>query len=92
MLVIRVCAASVMALGPAKVQPDLIFMDPPYGTGAGSVALDKLQRLGWIGEATWISLETAHTEDAKVRGLEIEAERKVGKAKLSLFRIAAPAA
>lgn len=79
-------ASSVLTLGPAKAPLDLILLDPPYGTGAGSVALDKLQRLGWIGEATWISLETAHNEDPKVRGLEVEAERKVGKAKLTLLR------
>ncbi|GHA04245.1 16S rRNA (guanine(966)-N(2))-methyltransferase RsmD [Novosphingobium arvoryzae] len=84
-------ASSVLTLGPAKAPLDLILLDPPYGTGAGAVALDKLQRLGWIGDATWISLETAHTEDAKVRGLEVEAERKVGKAKITLLR-KAPAA
>ena len=52
-------AASVLALGPAKEPLDLILLDPPYNTGAGVVALEKLQRLGWIGPATWISLETA---------------------------------
>ena len=84
-------AASVLTLGPAKAPLDLVLLDPPYRSGAGAVALDKLQRLGWIGDATWISLETAHTEDAKVRGLEVEAERKVGKAKITLLR-KAPAA
>ncbi|MBN8502560.1 MAG: 16S rRNA (guanine(966)-N(2))-methyltransferase RsmD, partial [Sphingomonadales bacterium] len=47
-------AGSVLALGPAKTPLDLILLDPPYGSGAGAVALDKLQRLGWIGEGTWI--------------------------------------
>ena len=47
---------------------DLILLDPPYGSGAGSVALDKLLRLGWIGEATWISLETAADEEPDVKG------------------------
>ncbi|MCZ8171996.1 MAG: 16S rRNA (guanine(966)-N(2))-methyltransferase RsmD, partial [Brevundimonas sp.] len=55
-------AGSVLALGPAKAPLDLVLLDPPYGTGAGQVALDKLNRLGWIGPATWISLETAHDE------------------------------
>ncbi|MDE2596659.1 MAG: 16S rRNA (guanine(966)-N(2))-methyltransferase RsmD [Sphingomonadales bacterium] len=79
-------ASSVLALGPARQPLDLILLDPPYGTGAGIVALDKLQRLGWIGEATWISLETAVDEDVKVKGLTIEAERKVGKARITLLR------
>jgi len=83
-------AGSVMQLGPAARPYDLLLLDPPYGSGAGAVALDRLQRLGWIGEATWISLETAHDEKVQVKGLAIEAERKVGRAKLTLMRPAAP--
>lgn len=79
-------AASVLTLGPVKQPLDLIFLDPPYGSGAGGVALDKLQRLGWIGEATWVSLETAHDEEPKVRSVETVAERRVGKARITLFR------
>jgi 16S rRNA (guanine966-N2)-methyltransferase len=79
-------AASVLALGPAKAPLDLVLLDPPYHTGAGAVALDKLQRLGWIGPATWISLETAMDEEPKIKGLETVADRKVGKARLTLLR------
>lgn len=81
-------AASVLALGPAKAPLDLVLLDPPYHSGAGAVALDKLQRLGWIGEASWVSLETAADEEARIRGLEAVAERKVGKARLTLYRAA----
>ena len=81
-------AASVLALGPAPAPLDLILLDPPYGSGAGVVALEKLNRLGWIGPATWISLETALKEDASVKGLQSESERKVGKAKITLLRLA----
>ena len=77
-----------MSLGPAKQPHDLILLDPPYGTGAGQVALDRMLRLGWIGEATWIALETAKDEDVAVKLLAIDAERKVGKAKLTLLRLA----
>ena len=82
----EVRAASVLALGPAKAPVDLVLLDPPYGTGAGSVALDKLVRLGWIGAATWVSLETGADEEPKVRNLEAVAERKVGKARITLLR------
>jgi len=82
-------AGSVMALGPAKQPLDLILLDPPYGSGAGEVALDKLVRLGWIGEATWVSLETAVNETPKVRTLEPVADRRVGKALITLFRLQA---
>ncbi len=79
-------AVSVMSLGPASQPYDLILLDPPYRSGAGAVALDRLTRLGWIGEATWVALETAHDEVVTVKRLAIETERKVGKAKLSLLR------
>ena len=77
---------SVMSLGPAKAPHDLILLDPPYGTGAGAVALERLLRLGWIGPATWISLETGAKERIEVKALRAEAERRVGKAALRLFR------
>ena len=79
-------AASVMSLGPAPKPLDLIMMDPPYGTGAGSVALDKLARLGWTGPATWVSIETAKAENIDVAGFVIDTERVHGKAKLTILR------
>lgn len=85
-------AGSVLSLGPARSSYDIIFIDAPYGTGAGSVALDKLHRLGWIGAGTWVSIETAGAEEVNIRGFEIEAERKVGKAKLTLLRTLAATA
>ena len=80
-------ASSVLSLGPAKEPLDLLLLDPPYNSGAGAVALDKLQRLGWIGPATWISLETAVNDEPEVKGLEAVADRKVGKARLTLLRM-----
>jgi 16S rRNA (guanine966-N2)-methyltransferase len=82
-------SGSVLALGPAKTPLDLVLLDPPYRSGAGEVALDKLNRLGWIGPATWVSLETAYDELPQVKGLEAVADRKVGKARLTLFRLSA---
>ena len=81
----RIEQGSVMRLGPAKAPCDLILLDPPYGTGAGCVALDRLLRLDWIGSQTWIALETGSKEDVSVKGLQVEAERNVGRAKLTLF-------
>ena len=84
-------AVSVMSLGPAKEPLDLLLLDPPYRSGAGAVALDRLARLGWIGEASWVALETGHDEVVSVKALDIESERKVGKARLTLLRLAARA-
>ena len=79
---------SVMSLGPAKNVHDLVLMDPPYETGAGQVALDRMVRLGWIGPATWIALETRRNEDISVKTLKVEADRVVGKAKITLLSLA----
>jgi 16S rRNA (guanine966-N2)-methyltransferase len=85
----RVEAGSVTQLRAASAPLDLLLVDPPYHSGAGEVALDRLLRLGWIGAETWISLETAFNEDPAISGLAVEAERRVGKGKLSLLRLAA---
>ena len=82
----EVIAGSVLTLGPAKAAADLVVLDPPYHSGAGAVALDRLARLGWIGEATWVALETAKDEPVNVKALDIEAERSVGAARLTLLR------
>ena len=79
-------AQSVLALPPAAQPMDVILMDPPYGTGAGMVALDKLARLGWVSYATWISIETAKTETVAVEGFATDAERVHGKMKITLLR------
>ena len=84
----EVRAGSVLALGPAPRSFDLLLLDAPYATGAGSVALDKLARLGWVDADSWISIETGEKESIDVAGFAIEAERKVGKAKLTLLRMA----
>ena len=85
-------AGSVMHLAAAREPIDLLLLDPPYRTGAGEVALDRLLRLGWIGEATWIALETAFDEEPGVNGLQVEDTRRVGRGRLTLLqRAAAPA-
>ena len=79
-------AQSVLSL-PAAAQPyDLILIDPPYGSGAGAVALDRLARLGWTGPASWISIETARNEPVSLKGFVIDAERVHGKARITLLR------
>lgn len=81
-------AGSVMALSPVPTSYDLVLLDPPYDTGAGQVAIDRLRRLGWIGPQTWLSLETFLKEVVDLKGLEVDTTRKVGKAKLTLLRLA----
>lgn len=79
-------AQSVLALGPAVAPLDVILMDPPYGSGAGAVALDKLARLGWVSDATWVSIETAKPERVAVAGFVEDVSRVHGKARITLLR------
>lgn len=82
-------AMSVLGLGAATAPLDVLMLDPPYGSGAGAVALDKLARLGWIGAGSWVSVETAFNEELDIAGFEIDASRTHGKARITLLRRAA---
>ena len=64
----------------------LLFLDPPYRSGLAQRALDALAASGAMAPGALISLETAIQEDVDAPGLELEAERVHGKAKLRLFR------
>jgi 16S rRNA (guanine966-N2)-methyltransferase len=65
---------------------DIVLMDPPYLSGAGSVALDKLGRFGWFAPSAWISVETSIKEDVEVKGFTVDTVRNVGKARITLLR------
>ena len=82
----EVRAGSVLALPPAPRAYDLLLLDPPYRSGAGAVALDRLARLGWTGPATWISVETAKDEPVEVAGFDIDVTRTHGAARITLLR------
>lgn len=83
-------AQSVLAVGAVPAPYDLILMDPPYGTGAGVVALEKLNRFGWIGRATVISIETSKAENVEATGFAVDTVRDYGKARLTLLRPSSP--
>jgi 16S rRNA (guanine966-N2)-methyltransferase len=78
--------SSVLSLGTAIKPFDLILMDPPYATGSGDVALDKLKRLGWFAPSAWISVETSIKENVGAKGFVVDTVRDVGKARLTLLR------
>lgn len=77
---------SVLALGAARNAYDLILMDPPYETGAGAVALDKLGRHGWFAPSSWVAIETSRKEEVVVKGFELESQRDSGKARIHILR------
>ncbi len=78
--------SSVLTLGQAPSQFDIIFLDPPYQSGAAVVALEKLKRFGWIAPSAWICVETGREETPLPKGYVLDTDRNIGKAKISLFR------
>lgn len=75
---VRAQAAESFAGGPF----DIVFMDPPYRSGLGQKVLPRLA----LEPGAWVSIETAFDEDVAVEGFEVDAERRHGKAKLTLLR------
>jgi 16S rRNA (guanine966-N2)-methyltransferase len=61
---------------------DLVFLDPPYGSGLAAKVLPTLP----LATGAWVSVETARGEAVAADGLEIDAERTHGKAKITLLR------
>lgn len=81
----EVIPTAVASLGPARKPCDLLLFDPPYGSGGGGALLERLTRLGWAAPAAWATIETFHNEEVSAAGWEIDAERKFGKAKITLL-------
>ncbi len=79
-------ARSAAAIGPAHSPYDVVFMDPPYGSGLGAIALERLRKTGWVAPKSWISLETERGEQVDAPGYAIDTERRFGKAQLALLR------
>jgi 16S rRNA (guanine966-N2)-methyltransferase len=75
----------------ARRAADLVFLDPPYDRGLARPALEALAAAGWIAPWAVVSLEISGRENAGFRppaGLEPLAERRYGKARILLLRMA----
>lgn len=81
-----VVPASVAALGPSRTAHDILFFDPPYGSGGAGALIERLTRLGWATESAWASVETAADEAVSAGGWTVDAIRRHGKAQLTLLR------
>ena len=78
----QLLARSALAL-PHAEPFDLIFADPPYAAGSGSAVVSELVRAGW--PAGWVAIETARGDRVDPLSLEVQAERDVGRARLTLL-------
>jgi 16S rRNA G966 N2-methylase RsmD len=68
--------------GPAA---DLVFVDPPYGSGLGEAALARAAALGWIAADALIVFERGRGEPAP-QGLIVADDRAYGAARVWFCR------
>jgi 16S rRNA (guanine966-N2)-methyltransferase len=62
---------------------DLVLMDPPYGEGLAQAALERAP--DWLAPGGWLSIELHGEVLTPPPGLEVDAERKFGKATVILL-------
>ncbi len=75
-------------LGPCRGDPfDLIFADPPYGSGLAVKALASAQQGGWIAPGAIIVLEHAAVDAAPTVDWLIPVDaRRYGETTITIFR------
>lgn len=81
----QILARSASAL-PSAEPFDLILADPPYSKGSGSEAIRNTLAAGWMKPGSWMAVETERGERVDPADCTIEAERHVGRARLTLLR------
>jgi 16S rRNA (guanine966-N2)-methyltransferase len=81
---IRVLAGSALSL-PRSEPFDLILADPPYAAGSGSEAAAAVVAAGWLAPGGMLAIESARRDRVSVDGLQLEVERDVGAARITIF-------
>ena len=81
----RVIAGSALTL-PQSEPFDLIFADPPYAPGSGSVVVQSVCKAGWLARGGWLSVETERGEATEAGELVVDTARDAGRARLTLLR------
>lgn len=82
---VRILGGSALALSTSDPF-DLIFADPPYASGAGNAVVRAVAHAGWLARGGWLSVETERGDKVDAGDLLIDAERVIGRARLSLLR------
>ena len=82
--------AEVRPLSAATLPPaqpfDLIFADPPYAPESGTAVVDAVRIAGWLADGGWLAIESEGGDAVEPGEWTIEAERRVGRARLTLIR------
>ncbi len=72
---------------PADGAFDLILADPPYAAGSGDAALAAIVAAYWGLPGGWLAIETERGQAIAAAGpWAVEAERDVGRARITLLR------
>ena len=82
---VQILGGSALAL-PTSEAFDLVFADPPYASGSGTAAVRAVAAAGWLAPGGWMAVETARGDAVDPGDWSIDAERGVGRARLTLLR------
>jgi 16S rRNA (guanine966-N2)-methyltransferase len=84
----RAAIRSISADKLPKSHPfDLALADPPYQPGSGSAVAAAVAKAGWLPPGGWMAIETQRGDAVTPPdGWEIDAERDVGRARLTILR------
>lgn len=82
---VRVLGGSALAL-PRTEPFDLILADPPYANGSGTALVKAVTQAGWLASGGWLSIETERRDAVDPGDLSTEADRQIGKARITLLR------
>lgn len=82
---VRILGGSALAL-PRSEPFDLIFADPPYAPGSGSGIVKAVSGADWLAVGGWMSVETDRRDVVEPAGYEVEVEREIGRARITLLR------
>ena len=82
---VQVLGGSALAL-PKSEPFDLVLADPPYAPGSGTAIVRAVAAAAWLAPGGWMAVETARPDEVDPGGWTIDAERIVGRARLTLLR------
>jgi len=83
---VHLAAHSALRLPPPARPFDLVLADPPYAAGSGTAVREAVEQAGWLAPGGWLAIETERGDAVEPGSLTLDAERDVGRARLSLLR------
>ena len=82
---IRILGSSALAL-PRSEPVEMVFADPPYTPGSGSRIVKAVSDADWLAAGGWMSVETDRRDAVDAADYEVQVEREIGRARITLLR------